>query len=230
MKLIAHRSGPTVFPEQTIPSARLALQSGADMVEVDTRFTADHQIAVCHDDSAGRVFGVDKRICDMTAQEFRSLRHTDDPAFPSHLLEDYLRCGIAPLLLHIKESGDRLPLLLDCLKRHEYLDKVIFGVQQTEDIAVIRDFYPRARILAFMPAAENADEFIEKGADYIRLWEQWITEDRVKQILDAGREVWIMANHPELGFACSSPEILRGWEKLGVSGVLLNDIRPGLEL
>lgn len=230
MKLIAHRSGPTVLPEQTIPSARLALQSGADMVEVDTRFTADNRIAVCHDDSAGRVFGVDKRICDMTAQEFRSLRHTDDPAFPSHLLEDYLRCGIAPLLLHIKESGDRLPLLLDCLKRHEYLDKVVFGVQQTEGIAVIRDFYPRARILAFMPAAENADEFIEKGADYIRLWEQWITEIRIKQILDAGREVWVMANNPELGFAHSSPEILRGWKEMGISGVLLNDIRPGLEI
>ena len=37
MKLIAHRSGPVDYPEQTILSARQALELGADMVEIDVR-------------------------------------------------------------------------------------------------------------------------------------------------------------------------------------------------
>ena len=35
MKIIAHRSGPTVLPEQTVQSALLALKEGADMIEVE---------------------------------------------------------------------------------------------------------------------------------------------------------------------------------------------------
>ena len=59
MKWIAHRSGPTVYPEQTIASARHALENGADIVEIDVRFTADKRIAVSHDKNLSRVFGED---------------------------------------------------------------------------------------------------------------------------------------------------------------------------
>ena len=230
MKIIAHRSGPTSLPEQTVQSALLALSEGADMIEVDTRFTKDGAVAVSHDLNVGRVFGEDRLVCDMTAAEFRSLRHVDAPGYCSHLLEDYLKSGVAPMLLHIKESGEKLPILLELLKKHDYLGKVVFGVQESADIAVIRAFYPDAKVLAFMPKAENAEEFIAAGADYIRLWEEWMTDERVNAVLSSGKGLWIMANNPELGFAYSSPEILRKWQVMGVDGVLLNDISPAKEI
>jgi len=230
MKIIAHRSGPTVLPEQTIQSAELALREGADMIEADTRFTKDGAVAVSHDLNVSRVFGEDREVCDMTAEEFRALRHADAPGYCSHLLEDYLKSDVAPILLHIKESGDKLPILLELLKKFDYLDKVVFGVQESCDIAVIRAFHPGAKILAFMPRAECAEEFIAAGADYIRLWEQWMTEERVNAVLSSGRKLWIMANNEELGFAYSSPAILRKWQEMGVDGVLLNDISPAKEL
>lgn len=230
MKIIAHRSGPTSLPEQTVQSAKLALSEGTDMVEVDTRFTKDGQVAISHDLNVQRVFGVNREVCDMTAGEFRALRHADAPAHCSHLLEDYLKSGVSPILLHIKESGEKLPILLDTLKKYGYLDKVVFGVQESDDIAVIRAYHPAAKVLAFMPKAESAEEFIEAGADYIRLWEEWMTEERVNAVLSSGRGLWIMANNPELRFAYSSPEILRKWQAMGVDGVLLNDISPAKEI
>ena len=51
MKIIAHRSGPTVFPEQTIRSALFAKENGADLVEIDVRFTKDKKLAVSHDET-----------------------------------------------------------------------------------------------------------------------------------------------------------------------------------
>ena len=74
MKIIAHRSGPTVFPEQTIRSALFAKENGADLVEIDVRFTKDKKLAVSHDENAARVFGVDKNIGEMSGDEFASLR------------------------------------------------------------------------------------------------------------------------------------------------------------
>ena len=75
MKIIAHRSGPTVFPEQTIRSALFAKENGADLVEIDVRFTKDKKLAVSHDENAARVFGVDKNIGEMSSDEFAALRH-----------------------------------------------------------------------------------------------------------------------------------------------------------
>lgn len=230
MKIIAHRSGPTVLPEQTIQSAMLALREGADMIEVDTRFTKDNFVAISHDLNVERVFGEDKQVCDMTAAEFLALRHADAPGYCSHLLEDYLKSGVAPILLHIKENGEKLQILLELLKKYDYLDKVVFGIQASGDVAVIRAFHPAAKILAFMRNAEDAEEYIAAGADYIRLWEQWLCDERINAVLSSGKGLWIMANNPELGFGYSSPALLKQWKDMGVDGVLINDISPAKEI
>ena len=57
-----------------------------------------------------------------------------------------------------------------------------------------------------------------------------MTDERVNAVLSSGKGLWIMANNPGLGFAYSSPEILRKWRDIGVDGVLLNDISPAKEI
>ena len=228
MKKIAHRSGPTVFPEQTVASAKQALADGAEMIEIDTRFTADGQIAVCHDSNALRVFGIDKAIDEMTAAEFTALRHKDAPDYTAHLLTDYLDAGIAPLLLHVKVGGEKLIPLLDTLRAADYLGKVTLGVTTTEDIRIVKAYDPAISVLAFMGRAEYIDESAEAGADYIRLWEKWVTPERVERILSHGKKVWIMANYwdgeKEIG-GYTTEENLRLWASMQVDGVLMNDIR-----
>ena len=222
MKIIAHRSGPTVYPEQTIASARLALQNGAAMVEVDTRFTKDDVIVISHDADPERVFGVSGDVGEMTAQEFLSLRHKEDPSYASHALLDYINCGVAPLLLHVKVGGERLTELLTLLKEHDYLHKVVLGVGLPEETALIKAWDPAVKVLAFMPKPELAEAHMAAGADYIRLWEQWVTEERVQQVLQGGHKVWIMACDPVVGY--TGPGSLKKWEAMGVDAVLLNDV------
>ena len=94
MKIIAHRSGPTVFPEQTIRSALFAKENGADLVEIDVRFTKDKKLAVSHDENAARVFGVDKNIGEMSGDEFAALRQKQ--TFQT-LLEAYRKAKLAEL-------------------------------------------------------------------------------------------------------------------------------------
>lgn len=223
MLKIAHRSGPCVFPEQTITSARFALDRGADMVEIDVRFTKDKQLAVCHDKNASRVFGVDKNISDMTAEEFLSLRHKKHREFPAHLLTDYIACEMEPLLLHIKEP-EVVPALLQCLEEYDYLDKVVFGVQSLESVSLIRKYRKGLKILAFAPDGTLSD-FAESDVDYIRLWEKWLTEENIALVRRSGKGLWVMSGNYD-GFDVGEPpeDGLRLILGSGVDGVLINDI------
>ncbi len=220
---IAHRSGPGAFPEQTIAAAREALRLGADLIEVDVRFTKDEQIAISHDKNLSRVFGVDKTVSNMTAEEFLSLRHKKNREFPAHLLTDYMGCGIEPLLLHIKEP-EVVPALLQCLEEHNYLDKVVFGVQSLESVECIRKYKKGLKILAFAPDG-TLNEFVKSDVDYIRLWEKWLTKENIALVRESGKGLWVMSGNYD-GFDAGEPpeDGLRFILSLNVDSILINNI------
>lgn len=226
MKIIAHRSGPSVYPEQTITSARFALYCGADMVEVDVRYSKDKKIVTSHDANVSRVFGVDKNVKDMTADEFLALRHKSDPSFGSHLFEHYLECNVAPLLIHVKEN-ELIPDLLDMLKKYNYLDKTVLGVMSANVIPQIKAFSNQLKVLAFMPKVENIKEFADNGADYIRLWQHWVNDESVKEVRKYPVELWIMTGVTGKGddfVGVSTDEGLNKLLDIGVEGILINDV------
>ncbi|MBE7041358.1 MAG: hypothetical protein E7400_05270 [Ruminococcaceae bacterium] len=224
MLKIAHRSGPSLYPEQTIRSAKYAIEQGADMVEIDVRFTKDKQIAITHDKNLNRIFGVDRDVSDMTAEEFLALRHKKNREYSAHMLTDYLACGIEPLLLHIKEP-EVVPVLLSCLDEHHYLEKVVFGVQSLESIALIRAYKPGLKILAFMPTCEDIEAFADAGADYIRLWEKWMDAASIAKVRTTGKKLWIMSGNYD-GYNAGEPpeEGLKTILGADVDGILINDI------
>lgn len=221
MKIIAHRSGPTFFPEQTVQSARLALENGADMIELDVRLTCDGKIAVSHDLSVERVFGAERNVSDLTAVEFLALRHKNAPAFGSHLFEHYLASGIAKILIHIKEDA-LIDALLDMILSYDLLNEVVFGVHSTVLAEHIKMKCPTARVLAFMPTLEDLIAFGKSSVDYIRLWEQWAEKRNVDAIRSYGKEVWVMTNGIEVG--ASTDDQIKAILSLGVDGILINDI------
>ena len=76
--LIAHRCGPSIYPEQSVASAQYALRCHADMVEMDVQFTSEGVPVICHDLNTERVFGVDCLVRDMSYETFMALRHVKD--------------------------------------------------------------------------------------------------------------------------------------------------------
>lgn len=227
MKIIAHRAGPTKYPEQTIQSAKYALQSGADLVEMDVRYTLDKGLACMHDPSALRVFGVDKLISDMTTDEFRALRHKNNPAFCSHTFEDYLKCGVYPLLIHVKDWAV-LDDLLEIIEKYDYLDKVTFGVQNVEAVIKLKNYNKNTKVLAFMPNVDKIEEFAEAGADYIRLWETWMTDENVQRVKNTGKKLWIMVGRDVVGHdewvGVTTKDGIKKMIEYKVDGILINDI------
>ena len=224
MLLIAHRGGPDTYPEQTIQSCREALSFGADLVEIDVRLTADNQAAMTHDPDAQRIFGFEKAIIDMTAAEFKALRHAKDPAFCSHMISDTFVAGLKPLLIHVKEKR-ALSALLKVIDEYDYAENVTIGVTDVESVTRIRNHNPAIKILSFSRTVDQIPGMVKAGAAYVRLWENWLTVENVQMVRDLGAQVWVMSGvlHKNVGYP--SEEDLKKILSFEPDGLLINEIR-----
>lgn len=70
---IAHRGASAYAPENSLTAFEQAATMGADMVEVDLRFTSDNVPIIAHDASLKRVYGVDTLVSDLTLDQLRSV-------------------------------------------------------------------------------------------------------------------------------------------------------------
>ena len=224
MLLIAHRAGPDTYPEQTIQSCREALSLGADLVEIDVRPTADDRAAMCHDPNGQRIFGVDKAIIDMTAAEFKALRHVKDPAFCSHMIADVFAAGVKPLLIHVKDKR-AIPALLRTIDEFDYRQYVTIGVTDVESVTRIRNYDPSVRILSFSRTVDQIPGMVKAGAEYVRLWETWLTPENVQLVRDLGAQLWVMSGvlHKNVGYPSEAD--LKKILSFEPDGVLINEIR-----
>ncbi|MFI0512872.1 glycerophosphodiester phosphodiesterase [Streptomyces sp. WSLK1-5] len=70
---VAHRGDPYRVRENTIDSLRSALARGADAVEIDVRLTRDGVPVLLHDDTLKRLWGHDRPLRSLSAEEVRGL-------------------------------------------------------------------------------------------------------------------------------------------------------------
>lgn len=72
--VIAHRGNHVNVPENTLASYKLAIEAGADYVEVDLRTTKDGHLVVLHDSKVDRTTNGQGKISDMTLKEVKKLQ------------------------------------------------------------------------------------------------------------------------------------------------------------
>jgi len=72
-KVWAHRGASAYAPENTIAAFRMAMEMGADGVELDVRLSADGRLMVIHDDTVDRTSEGTGRVREMTCQELKKL-------------------------------------------------------------------------------------------------------------------------------------------------------------
>ena len=73
-RIFGHRGASAYAPENTIEAFRLAVEEGADGVELDVQMTRDGELVVAHDETIDRVSNGSGRIADLTLKELKKLR------------------------------------------------------------------------------------------------------------------------------------------------------------
>jgi glycerophosphoryl diester phosphodiesterase len=69
--VVAHRGASTKAPENTIDAYRLAIEEGADAIELDVHLTADGQLAVIHDETLERTTDGSGAVAALTMEQLR---------------------------------------------------------------------------------------------------------------------------------------------------------------
>ncbi len=223
MKIIAHRCGTDKYPELTVDSAKYSLEAGAYLVEMDAHFTSDGIPVISHDADCSFLFGDERKIREMTSDEFLSLEYKDGSGYKAIKLETMLENGIKNILFHIKVGGEKLNDILSLCRKYNIEDSVVLGVGNLNDVKIIKTFNKDIKVLAFMYDIQNISEYAALGADYIRLWEHWLTDENLEEVHKSGKKLWIMSGDYEtVGFPLTDD--IYKWKNLGADAVLVNNV------
>lgn len=96
VRIIAHRGASWLAPENTVASASLAWEKGADAVEVDIYLTKDNKVICIHDSNTKRTTGAYHKVSETDS---RVLRKLDAGSFKDE-----------------KYKGEKLPFLTEIIK------------------------------------------------------------------------------------------------------------------
>jgi glycerophosphoryl diester phosphodiesterase len=136
--VLAHRGDMAHAPENTLPSFQMAVQKGADGVELDAKLTADGHVIVIHDPTIDRTTDGSGRVALSTLESIRKLD-------AGSWFSDAFRGAQVPLLEEVFETvgrkklinieltnystpGDRLvQKVCELIRRHQVQDQILFS-------------------------------------------------------------------------------------------------------
>jgi hypothetical protein len=111
------------------------------------------------------------------------------------------------------------------------MDQIIMGVVSAKDVEAVKEYDKTIKVLSFSPSYDSIDDFIDSGADIIRLWESWVNLSELKKIHEKRRLVWIMAGSPYPNSSgMTSDENILLWREMGADGVILNKISQAMQV
>jgi glycerophosphoryl diester phosphodiesterase len=140
--LFAHRGGPSLHAENTLPAFSAALEQGVDVLELDVRMSIDGHVVVSHDPTGQRVFGIPQPIhlASLAALKRWRCRRDDGESYELATLAEVLEAfPRVPLNVDVKqETPNMLLSLLDVIMGHAAEDRVLLTSFSARTLAQIR--------------------------------------------------------------------------------------------
>jgi glycerophosphoryl diester phosphodiesterase len=227
-EIIGHRGASFLAPENTIASARLAWESGADAVECDIYLSADNKIMVSHDASTKRTTGRNYLISKTSSDTLRML---DAGSFKGEsfrgekipFLEEIINT-VPPgkeLVIEIKCGSEVLDELKGITDKNGKDKKFVFIAFDLTTISLTKKAFPQNACYWLCSNPEllkkNIGACKEAGLDGISLSYNIINEEVAKETRNLGLEVYT--------WTVDNPDEAKRLISLGVKGITTN--RPG---
>jgi len=140
----AHRGASIERPENTLAAFRLAIDHGAEGIELDVALSADGVPVIMHDNSVERTTNGTGEVAGLTAAQLHALDAGHGEGVPTlhEVLE--LAAGLVEVNIEIK-SADAAPAVAEVLARHPNLDWFASGGQWGA-LEALKQLIPAARI------------------------------------------------------------------------------------
>jgi len=241
--VIGHRGYCQFAPENTLPSFRLAMTAGADLVELDYWHTKDNKLIVIHDgdldrttDATNRWGGQKIKVASKTAEEIQTLdggswfdkkyAGTKLPLLTEAL--DTIQQGSVTLIE--RKAGDAGA----CIKLLHDRDLINRVVVQAFDWEYLRAFHadePSQILGALGPATKLPDgkkpkempkelsgawlDELQKTGAKVAVWNQQVSKEAVQLAHERGLRVWV--------YTINDPDLANRLLDMGVDGIITNN-------
>jgi glycerophosphoryl diester phosphodiesterase len=160
--IIAHRGASAYAPENTLAAFKLALQQGADAIELDAKLSADGHVVVIHDQTVDRTTPAIGRVRDHIMADLHKMDAGShfDIAFkgePIPSLEEVIKAVGQLTYINIELTNyatpfDELPRKVAALvKQHRLTQRVLFSSFNVVSLMRIHRILPEAQI-GLLPA------------------------------------------------------------------------------
>jgi glycerophosphoryl diester phosphodiesterase len=223
VSIIAHRGYSALHRENSPTAWQAAAACGADLVEVDIRFTADGHCVCIHDPDL-RLARSDRLVHETPFAVIERLEVAGEPVAPAFQQALDAVPVTTGLLLDVK---DERPVSLEALANlvGQAGDRqIVLGLHDVGSVAAMRQMAHR-EILGFLNRDADEVAFVAAGGSLIRVWEHYASADRVASLLQRGLPVWVTTGGDGTKRAVGDhdPAVLKKLAAIGVSGFLVND-------
>jgi len=228
VKIIAHRGASCLAPENTVASANLAWEKGADGVEADIYLTKDNKVICIHDSNTKRTTGEDYKVAETDS---KTLRKLDAGSFKDEKYKGEKLPFLKEIIKTVPE-GKELVVEIKCKSEVlPYLEKIVRKFRDKIVLTFISfDFKTIADTKKVFPAnscywlCSNA-ELLEKtfpqvspaGLEGVSLSWNIINDSVIRKAMDLNLEVY--------SWTVDDPAEAKRLISLGVKGITTN--RPG---
>ncbi|MCF6332808.1 MAG: glycerophosphodiester phosphodiesterase [Draconibacterium sp.] len=226
-KFIAHRGASGQAPENTVVSANLAWELGADAVECDIYLTKDNRVMVIHDKNTKRTCSGKKNLeikdspsmllRDLDAGVWKDEKYKGEKIpFLSELIETVPEGK--KLVVEIKCGSEVLPALKRVLEKSGKQEQIVFIAFGWNTILDTKQAFPTNKCYWLSALKTGLKKRIkqaaEKGLDGIDLHNKIID----KEIMEVAK-----ANNLEvLAWTVDDPKEAKRLTELGVTGITTN--------
>ena len=197
--VIAHRGASAAAPQNTLAAFRLAVEQGADLVELDVQESADGEVLVVHDSDLMNVAGVSMQIWSAPAARLRSVDvgSRAGPRFAGErvptLAEALAVCkGRSGVLIELKSYGhnQRLEERVVSIVEASGMEKQCLYMSMDHTVAwKLKHLRPNWRVGVLV--AKAVGDVRKLGADFLAVEARMATPRFVRRAHRAGQQVYV---------------------------------------
>ena len=197
--ITAHRGSSITAPENTMAAIMLAVEEGADYVEIDVQETSDGTIVLVHDKDLLRVFGIKKGIWEASYDELKDLDSGGwfSPEFSDQrlaTLDQVIKAvkGKAKLNIELKFNGYQKQLakeVVRIVRENEFENDCILTSLDFAGLQRARDAGPELRTGLIVTSAIG--DVTKLGGELISVSANSVTRDLIDRARLADLEVHV---------------------------------------
>jgi len=199
IQIIAHRASASYVPENTLSALDYAIESGAQMAEIDVQQTLDKEIILMHDMSLKRTTGYDRKVSESTYREIQSLEagswfsdEFNGEIIPT--LEQALQKSKDQITLMIEIKSQPHPVdvarqVIELIQKYEMENQCLIGSMDYRVLQAVKMINPKIQTV-YITALAYGDYQDLEDVDYYSIEASFISFALIDQIHRSGKQIY----------------------------------------